>query len=93
MSTLKVMHIKLDAELRHWVAIMAASKHITKSDVIREGISALAEREGLVSSVKTPEQTMNELRSLVGRYFEGVDAEAYVSSLRGETDERRVSGE
>ena len=40
-----------------------------------------------VSSVKTPEQTMNELRSLVGRYFEGVDAEAYVSSIRGETED------
>jgi hypothetical protein len=30
---------------------------------------------------------MNELRSLVGRYFEGVDAEAYVSSIRGETED------
>jgi hypothetical protein len=40
-----------------------------------------------VSSTKTPEQTINELRSLVGQYFEGVDAEAYVSSIRGETED------
>jgi hypothetical protein len=40
-----------------------------------------------ISSTKTPEQTMNELRSLVGRYFEGIDAEAYVSFIRGETED------
>ena len=40
-----------------------------------------------VSSTKTPEQAINELRVLVGRYFEGVDAEAYVSSIRGEEED------
>src|SRR5262249_9907065 len=40
-----------------------------------------------VSSTKTPEQAMNELRILVGRYFEGVDAGEYVSSSRGEEED------
>jgi hypothetical protein len=40
-----------------------------------------------VSSTKTPEQAMNELRALVGRYFDGVDAENYVSSIRDEAED------
>jgi hypothetical protein len=35
------------------------------------------------SATKTPEQGMNELRSLVGRYFEDIDdVDSYISSLR-----------
>jgi hypothetical protein len=36
-----------------------------------------------LSSPQTPEQTMQELRRLVGRYFDGIDADAYVAALRG----------
>jgi hypothetical protein len=40
------------------------------------------------SGTKTPEEGMNELRSLVGRYFDDIeDVEAYVSSLRRATEE------
>lgn len=35
------------------------------------------------NNIKTPEQTMNELRELVGRYFDDIDdVESYVSSIR-----------
>lgn len=35
------------------------------------------------SNIKTPEQTMNELRGLVGQYFNDIDdVESYVSSIR-----------
>jgi hypothetical protein len=35
---------------------------------------------------KTPEQAMADLRALVGSYFDGVDADAYIAALRYDQD-------
>src|SRR5262249_2555467 len=42
---------------------------------------------GPMPDTKTPAQAMDELRGLVGHYFDGVDAEEYVRKLRGEDDD------
>jgi hypothetical protein len=40
------------------------------------------------TGTKTPEQGMNELRSLVGRYFEDIDdVDSYISSLRSASED------
>ncbi len=45
----------------------------------------LAEREA--RDPPTPAQALQSLRALVGRYFDGVDAHAYVAAVRGGAEE------
>jgi HB1, ASXL, restriction endonuclease HTH domain len=73
----------------------AMRKHAEVFERVAEGVYVLkawpSERKSVpdpglpaftLRSTKMPEQTMHELRSLVGRYFDGVDAEAYQKRVR-----------
>lgn len=58
--------------LREWVEEQAAQQ--AKTPEPQEAVQ------------KTPEQCINELRTAVSQYFDGVDAEEYVSSIRGKAE-------